>query len=111
MSSLPCAIPAPASRPTSIGKVFDPFFTTKELGQGTGLGLSQVYGFARQSGGTAAIDSQPGRGTTVSLHLPRCCKDMAAAAGPDGDVASAATNGRILLVEDNPEVAAVTHRC
>jgi PAS domain S-box-containing protein len=94
--------------PDVVGKVFDPFFTTKELGQGTGLGLSQVYGFARQSGGTAAIDSEPGRGTTVSLHLPRCCKDVALADGPDGDLAAQQTSGRILLVEDNPEVAAVT---
>ncbi|MGA3397781.1 MAG: PAS domain S-box protein [Acetobacteraceae bacterium] len=91
-----------------VAKVFDPFFTTKELGQGTGLGLSQVYGFARQSGGTAAVDSQPGRGTTLSLYLPRCRKEMTAADAPDRAASTQPESGRILLVEDNPEVAAVT---
>lgn len=52
-------------------RVFEPFFTTKELGKGTGLGLSQVYGFARQAGGTATISSDAGRGTSVTLYLPR----------------------------------------
>jgi signal transduction histidine kinase len=52
-------------------RAFDPFFTTKPVGEGSGLGLSQVYGFARQSGGTASIDSTPGKGTTVRILLPR----------------------------------------
>jgi two-component system NtrC family sensor kinase len=52
-------------------RAFEPFYTTKEVGQGSGLGLSQVYGFARQSGGTVAIASEPGNGTTVTLFLPR----------------------------------------
>ncbi len=51
--------------------VFEPFFTTKEVGKGTGLGLSQVYGFAKQSGGTATITSTVGRGTVITLYLPR----------------------------------------
>jgi PAS domain S-box-containing protein len=54
-----------------IARAFDPFFTTKPIGEGTGLGLSMVYGFVRQSGGQARIDSQPGQGTKISLYLPR----------------------------------------
>ncbi|OYD82008.1 ATP-binding protein [Azospirillum brasilense] len=57
--------------PDVLERAFEPFFTTKPIGQGTGLGLSQLYGFARQSGGHAAIRSQPGHGTTVSLYLPQ----------------------------------------
>jgi PAS domain S-box-containing protein len=85
-------------------KVFDPFFTTKQM-KGTGLGLSQVHGFTRQSGGTAAIDSTPGRGTTVVLYLPR----SAAVAERAATVAQqSSAGGTALLVEDNASVAAVT---
>lgn len=56
-------------------KVFDPFFTTKDLGKGTGLGLSMVYGFTRQVGGAVTIDSTPGKGTAISLYLPRALTD------------------------------------
>jgi PAS domain S-box-containing protein len=93
--------------PDVIGKVFDPFFTTKQPGEGTGLGLSQVYGFAQQSGGTVSLDSVPADGTTVTIRLPRSSKPVPAA---DGERVSrgARVGGRILLVEDNPQVADVT---
>jgi two-component system, NtrC family, sensor kinase len=57
--------------PEVMARAFEPFFTTKEAGKGTGLGLSMVYGFARQSGGSASIRSDVGRGTAVTLLLPR----------------------------------------
>jgi two-component system NtrC family sensor kinase len=94
--------------PDVIGKVFDPFFTTKEPGAGTGLGLSQVYGFARQSGGAATIDSTPGLGTTITLRLPRSQKPLPTPVHSDSPVGGARVSGRILLVEDNPQVADVT---
>ena len=96
-----------------LGKVFDPFFTTKPVGSGTGLGLSQVYGFARQSGGLALIRSEIGVGTTVELHFP--------AAGADDGIAQDATiapampprvkSRRILVVEDDPDVRGVIVEC
>jgi PAS domain S-box-containing protein len=91
--------------PDLLPKVFDPFFTTKAPGKGTGLGLSQVHGFAHQSGGTAMIDSVAGRGTTVSLYLPRA---LDAPARPDDDKPAAAVSGTALLVEDNADVAEVS---
>ncbi|HJU20708.1 MAG TPA: PAS domain S-box protein [Stellaceae bacterium] len=86
-------------------RVFDPFFTTKGS-QGTGLGLSQVYGFACQSGGTVTIDSRLGAGTRITLYLPRAA---ALPALPAADPAvEAYGSGTALVVEDNPDVAEVT---
>ena len=88
--------------------VFEPFYTTKEVGKGTGLGLSQVYGFARQSGGTATALAESGRGTTITLYLPRTLE------AADGESAAATEplrrsgQGRILPVEDNGDIAEVT---
>jgi signal transduction histidine kinase len=94
-----------------IDKVFDPFFTTKPIGQGTGLGLSMTYGFARQSGGTARIESVPGEGTTVTLLLPladtRTLASEPARAPVDG--AEMAGHGEtILIVEDSDSVRELT---
>jgi PAS domain S-box-containing protein len=92
--------------PEDLPRVFEPFFTTKEVGRGTGLGLAQVYGFVQQSGGTVDIMSEPGRGTTLTLVLPRAARKPAAQA-PAQPVASPGADRalRILLVEDNAQVA------
>jgi PAS domain S-box-containing protein len=92
--------------PDILAKVFDPFFTTKESGSGSGLGLSQVYGFARQSGGTVTIDSAVGQGTNVTIYLPRA--HTATPDKSDADDDERQGSGTILLVEDNPEVATAT---
>jgi len=88
-------------------RVFDPFFTTKESDKGTGLGLSQVYGFARQSGGTVTIASEVGKGTTVTLYLPRATPgaDRERSERETGQLPGGTEN--ILLVEDNPDVQSV----
>ncbi|NML08011.1 response regulator [Sphingomonas sp. G-3-2-10] len=86
-----------------IDKVFDPFFTTKPMGQGTGLGLSMVYGFAQQSGGAVRIHSQPGIGTSVKLYLPVTDASPIATAVPAG-VAPKGAGERVLIVEDDAAV-------
>ena len=102
--------------PDVLERAFEPFFTTKPLGQGTGLGLSQLYGFARQSGGIAHIESEEGRGTSVKLYLPRHIARQEAGAEPalrqepetQPDLErQAAGQGCILVVEDELLVAMV----
>jgi CheY-like chemotaxis protein len=89
-------------------KAFEPFFTTKETGQGTGLGLSQVYGFIKQSGGHCAIYSEPGQGTTVRLYLPRYLGAVETAASPVLLRAATARGETILVVEDDADVRSFT---
>jgi len=105
-----------AVRDTGVGmaadvlvKAFDPFFTTKPLGQGTGLGLSMIYGYARQSGGYVAMDSEPGVGTVVRLYLPRSREDEAPSPDEGVPTATPATLAGsqqkcVLVVEDDDTV-------
>ncbi len=91
--------------PDVVSKIFDPFFTTKPIGKGTGLGLSQVHGFAHQAGGTVRVTSEIGKGTTMTILLPR------EHVSPQADAISAVeagASGTVLLVEDNPDVASVS---
>jgi len=87
------------------GRAFEPFFTTKPLGQGTGLGLSQPYGFVRQSDGVVRLDSAPGRGTTVRLYLPRQehARGQEKPSTPKAKAEEAVAGGTVLLVEDEDE--------
>jgi PAS domain S-box-containing protein len=92
--------------PDILDKAFEPFFTTKPVGEGTGLGLSMVYGFAKQSGGQVHISSAPGAGTTVSIYLPRHVGEVSAeqektAALPP---AAVATHRHVLIVDDEPMI-------
>jgi two-component system, NtrC family, sensor kinase len=93
--------------PEILHHVFEPFFTTKEVGKGTGLGLSQVYGFAKQSGGTATVTSTVGRGTAITLYLPRTQELPAPSTAPMKAEAAPRRAGTVLVVEDSPEVAEV----
>jgi CheY-like chemotaxis protein len=89
-------------------RAFDPFFTTKPIGQGTGLGLSMIYGFARQSNGHTTITSRLGQGTSVRLYLPRHHGDSAAEHAAAVKAAEhAATGETVLVVEDEPVVRGV----
>ena len=92
-------------------RAFEPFFTTKPIGKGTGLGLSQIFGFAHQSGGEVGIESKVGKGTTVSLYLPRTEATAPVRLQPQtsgGEAEPTVPGARILLVEDDPRVRAAT---
>jgi PAS domain S-box-containing protein len=89
-------------------KIFDPFFTTKHAHKGTGLGLSQVYGFAHQSGGTVKIASEVGKGTRVTLYVPRAELKARVTRTAEDIQPMPNSNVSILVVEDNPDVTEVT---
>jgi signal transduction histidine kinase/ActR/RegA family two-component response regulator len=97
--------------PEVMERAFEPFFTTKPVGKGTGLGLSQIFGFAHESGGEVGIVSQRGKGTTVSIYLPRTAAEANVRLHPAmqrSDTEATVPGARILLVEDDPRVRAST---
>jgi len=96
--------------PEVLERAFDPFFTTKQGGKGSGLGLSMVYGFVKQSGGNISIDSAPGEGTTITIDLPR--SDTTAAESDLERIEKSEPHGseKILVVEDDPRVRKVSVR-
>ena len=92
--------------PNVAARAFDPFFTTKPLGQGTGLGLSMIYGFAKQSGGQVRLRTAPGRGTTMGIYLPRYAGPVPAerAEAAPGRAGRAEGGEVVLVVDDEPTV-------
>jgi CheY-like chemotaxis protein len=99
VSDTGCGIP-----PDQIDRIFEPFFTTKDVGRGTGLGLSQVYGFVHQSGGRVDVRSEVGRGTTLTLHLPLSTKPIQMRDVSPTDTPNPRERWNVLVVEDNLEV-------
>lgn len=102
VSDTGCGIP-----PEVLGKVFEPFFTTKGVGEGSGLGLSMFYGFAKQSKGHITIYSEVGQGTTVNLYVPRSEEDQVKTGAKHGTQEIARRSERILVVEDDEHLRAI----
>ncbi len=94
--------------PDKLERIFEPFFTTKGVGEGTGLGLSQVFGFAKQSGGDITVESDVGRGTTFTLYLPAVEHGFAAEEDIPTEELEDGHGTRVLVVEDNKEVGTFT---
>jgi PAS domain S-box-containing protein len=96
--------------PEVMARVFEPFFTTKSGSRGTGLGLSMVYGFAKQSGGTVTIESEVGRGTTVAMYLPLAASEERGAPLIAAPSATPTVSRTILVVEDEADVRTIVRR-
>src|SRR5262249_50001586 len=92
--------------PETASRAFEPFFTTKTVGHGTGLGLSQVYGFVKQSGGHVKIYSEPAHGTTVKIYLPRLVGPLQGNDASPIQIAGQSLGETILIVEDDADVRA-----
>jgi PAS domain S-box-containing protein len=96
--------------PEVIGNIFEPFFTTKGQGRGSGLGLSMVFGFVKQSGGHLTVSSEPGRGSTFRIYLPLALTDVTGTGSPGRDPLVVGGDETVLLVEDNAPLRRVTAR-
>jgi len=95
---------------STLARIFEPFFTTKERGKGTGLGLSTVYGIVRSNSGSIAVDSQPGRGSTFTVYLPRAADEPLAEPAASAAPAAETVSGTVMVVDDEDSVRTVIVR-